>query len=83
MQPTKENRLEVLKIRLTREYSRTLKSLQVSAILSATADIKDKNERNIKMLELAKTSKYSLSGIARAYLNKAVQTWLPEDVLKK
>lgn len=75
-----KSRNEVLQIRLTTQYLTTLKQLQVSVLLSETQEIKDANERNIRMLELAKTARFSLSGVARAYLNKAVNEWLPHEV---
>jgi hypothetical protein len=79
---TTKSRHEVLQIRLTAQYLTTLKQLQVSVLLAETKGIKDTNKRNIRMLELAKNAKFSLSGVARAYLVKAVEEWLPHEIYK-
>lgn len=72
---------EILQIRYSESKIKELRQLQNTALLEATSHIKDNDDRNLEMMRLSRLSKYTLSGIARQYLNKATEVWLPHEVM--
>ena len=71
---------EVLQIRITEDMRKTLSMFVQSNLLRQTKGLIG-DEKQAEMFRLAVLKKNSKSAIARAFLEKALDEWLLEDVM--
>jgi hypothetical protein len=60
---------------------RDLKQKRTEILLGLTSNIKDKHERDLAMMKLAASRKYSISGLARSILVKSIDSVDAESLM--